>query len=224
MNNNARGNIVNWSMIETVLLDMDGTLLDKHFDDYFWEQYVPEIYAEKHGLSVPVARQELMARYQKREGTLEWTDLDFWSRELGLDIPALKKKVDHLVQVHPYVTDFLSYCRDRKKNVHLVTNAHSKTLAIKMRKTAIGEYFDSIVCSQDIGLAKEEPHFWFLLQKRLGFKPAATMLADDTEPVLRAAQEYGVGLLVYVARPSSQASSQHSTEFPSITYFNELIF
>ncbi len=27
--------------IKYVLLDMDGTLLDKYFDDYFWEHLVP---------------------------------------------------------------------------------------------------------------------------------------------------------------------------------------
>jgi len=30
--------------IKYVLLDMDGTLLDKYFDDYFWEHLLPERY------------------------------------------------------------------------------------------------------------------------------------------------------------------------------------
>ena len=36
-----------WDDITWVLLDMDGTLLDKHFDDYFWETLVPEEYARR---------------------------------------------------------------------------------------------------------------------------------------------------------------------------------
>ena len=43
--------VPDWENIETVLLDMDGTLLDLHFDNHFWLQHVPVCYAEKHGLS-----------------------------------------------------------------------------------------------------------------------------------------------------------------------------
>ena len=212
-----------WETVETVLLDMDGTLLDKHFDDFFWEHYVPEIYAENNDLTPLEARKELLARYKSIEGTLAWTDLDYWSTELGLDIPALKLKIDHLIQVHPYVIDFLQYCRRLKKKVHLVTNAHSKTLAIKMQKTAIGDYFDRIICSQDVGLPKEDPEFWQRLEKILGFDKARTLLADDNENVLQAAQIYGMGVLIYVARPSSRAEIHYSNDFPSIVYFKELI-
>ncbi len=42
--------------IRYVLLDMDGTLLDKYFDDYFWEHLLPEKYAEKK--TSPSARQK----------------------------------------------------------------------------------------------------------------------------------------------------------------------
>jgi len=212
-----------WSKIDTILLDMDGTLLDKHFDDYFWEHYVPEIFAEKNDLTPLEARKELLARYKSIEGTLAWTDLDYWSDKLDLDIPALKLKINHLIQVHPYVIDFLKYCRSLDKEVHLVTNAHSKTLDIKMRKTEIGSYFDHIICSQDIGLPKEEPKFWERLESILGFSKQRTILADDNENVLQAAQAYGMGVLIFVARPSSRAEVLCSKLFPSIVYFKELI-
>lgn len=212
-----------WDRVDTVLLDMDGTLLDKHFDDYFWEHYVPGVFAAKNGLTPLQARKELLARYQSMEGTLEWTDLDYWSEKLGLDIPALKLKVDHLIQVHPYVIDFLQFCRGIGKEVHLVTNAHSKTLDIKMRRTDIGSYFDRIVCSGDIGLPKENPLFWDRLEELLGFDRKRTLLADDNENVLQAAATYGMGVLIFVSRPSSRAGVLYSKQFASIVYFNELI-
>jgi len=212
-----------WINIDTVLLDMDGTLLDKHFDDYFWEHYVPEIFAEKNDLTPRAARKELLARYKSIEGTLAWTDLDYWSEKLALDIPALKLKINHLIQVHPYVVDFLKYLRDLHKEVHLVTNAHGKTLDIKMRKTQIGSFFDRIICSQDIGLPKEDPAFWGRLESMLGFDRRRTMLADDNENVLLAAQDHGIGTLIFVARPSSRADVAGSEKFTSIVYFNELM-
>ena len=213
-----------WSQIDTILLDMDGTLLDKYFDDHFWEEYVPKIFAETHKMSAEKARKELLQRYQQVENTLQWCDLDYWSKQLGLDIPELKCKVDHLIQVHPYVIDFLDYAKSIHKDVHLVTNAHSKTLEIKMRKTALGSHFDRIVCAEEIGYAKEQPEFWTKLEAHLELNKKRTLLADDTAKVLHSANQYGMGFLVFVARPSSRIPVKFSPDYPSITYFNELIF
>ncbi|MEK6584147.1 MAG: HAD family hydrolase, partial [Nitrospirota bacterium] len=135
-----------WNNIDTVLLDMDGTLLDKYFDDYFWERFLPEQYAKKYNVATNEAKQQLLSRYKKEEKTLAWTDLDFWSKEFDLDIPALKEQVHHLIAVHPHVEDFLKFLRTKGKRIYLVTNAHYKTLDLKLRKTEIGKYFDSVVC------------------------------------------------------------------------------
>jgi putative hydrolase of the HAD superfamily len=213
-----------WSAIDTILLDMDGTLLDKYFDDYFWEEYVPRIFAEQNRMTPEQARKELLKRYQAVESTLQWTDLDYWSEQLGLDIPELKCKVDHLIQVHPFVIDFLQFARKSGKKVHLVTNAHSKTLEIKMRKTALGPWFDQIVCAEEVGEAKEHPAFWDKLEEILNYDRKRTLLADDTAKVLRSAKAYQMGFLIFVARPSSRLPVRYSHEFPSIVTFDELIF
>jgi putative hydrolase of the HAD superfamily len=215
--------MIKWQEIETVLLDMDGTLLDKHFDDYFWEHFVPEIYAVKNGINEREARIKLLETYRAKEGTLDWTDLDYWSEQLDLDIPALKIKIDHLIQVHPYVIDFLAFLQENRKPTFLVTNAHSKTLGIKMAKTSLSGYFTGIVCAAEIGMSKEDPTFWAGLQQKIDFDPQSTMLAEDTEKVLFSAQGYGIKHLIYVARPSSQGPIKVSEAFPSIVYFNELL-
>ena len=212
-----------WKDVDTILLDMDGTLLDKYFDDHFWEEYVPKIFAETHKLSEEDARKGLLQRYQRVESTLQWCDLDYWSDQLGLNIPELKCKVDHLIKVHPYVVDFLVYAKSIKKEIHLVTNAHSKTLEIKMRKSALGKHFDRIVCHEEIGYAKEQPEFWDKLEAHLGYDRQRTLLADDTAKVLHSASQYGMGFLIFVAYPSSRIPVQFSPDYPSITYFNELI-
>lgn len=214
---------LDWAALDTVLLDMDGTLLDKHFDDYFWEQYVPEHYSLVHDLTVAEAREELLRRYQRVENTLDWTDLDYWSAELGLDIPELKIRINHLIDVHPYVVDFLTFCRQAGKQVHLVTNAHSKTLAIKLERARIGPLFHRIVCAEEVGFAKEDLRFWQRLERLLGYDRTRTLLADDTEKVLRVADQAGIGALVFVARASSRKPPRFSRRYPSIEFFKELI-
>jgi putative hydrolase of the HAD superfamily len=213
-----------WQEIDTVLLDMDGTLLDSYFDDFFWEEYVPRVFAEENNMTPEEARKALLSRYRCVEKTLQWSDLDFWSEQLGLDIPELKCKIDHLIQVHPYVIDFLEFINNTGKDIILVTNAHSKTLRIKLAKTAIGPYFSRISPAEEIGAAKEQPEFWRKLEDSLGFDRERTLLVDDNASVLRAACASGLLNLIYVARPSSRLPVRFSTEYPSIVYFNELIF
>nr|WP_321465392.1 HAD family hydrolase [uncultured Desulfobulbus sp.] len=212
-----------WNEIDTVLLDMDGTLLDKHFDDYFWEQYLPEHYSLAHDLSVDEAKNELLARYHKVQHTLDWSDLDFWSDELGLDLQELKMRINHLIGVHPYVIEFFEFCLKNRKKLYLITNAHSQSLALKLQKTAIGPWFDRIVCSSEIGAAKEELSFWERLETLLGYDKRRTVLVDDTEKVLFTAKEHGLAYLLFVARPSSRQRVQYSCHFPSIEYFKELM-
>jgi len=214
---------LSWNDIDTVMLDMDGTLLDKHFDDYFWEQYIPEHYSLLHDMSVEEARQELLGRYRAVENTLDWTDLGYWSRELGLDIPELKMRINHLIGVHPYVIEFLEFCLSARKKLFLITNAHSGTLSIKLEKTSIGPWFDRIICAEEIGFAKENKKFWSRLEQTLHFDKKRTLLADDTEKVLQAAKAFGIEHLIYVARPSSRKQVRYSAHYPSIEFFKELI-
>ncbi len=209
--------------IRHVLLDMDGTLLDKYFDDYFWLHLVPERYAEKHDMTFGRAREHLMKTYRRHEGTLNWTDIDFWSRELDLDIPALKEQIKHLIEVHPHVVDFLGRMREQNKVVALFTNAHYKSVRLKFRETGIGRYFDHVVTSFEMGAPKEEQAFWHRAQGLLGFDPDATLFIDDTEEVLRSARDFGIRYVVLKGRPSSRQEPRTSSEFLYITDFNELL-
>ncbi|WP_417912303.1 HAD-IA family hydrolase [Candidatus Electronema sp. TJ] len=212
-----------WDAVDTVMLDMDGTLLDKHFDDYFWEVYIPEHYSLLHDITVEEAAQELLERYRKIENSLQWSDVEHWSRELGMDIPELKLRIDHLIAVHPHVREFLDCCRRLNKKLYLVTNAHPRTLTIKLVRTDIGSWFDRLVCADEVGFAKEQPQFWVRLQELLGFDPARSVLADDTEKVLRTAERHGIGWLVHVAKSSSRSPAVRSEHYLSIDSFRELI-
>ena len=214
---------LDWNDIDTVLLDMDGTLLDRHFDDHFWLEHVPKTYAAKHSLPLAVAKEQLYAIFRSQENTLNWTDLDYWSDRLGLDIPLLKREVDHLIAVHPFVVDFLLFLRHRGKQVHLVTNAHSKTLDLKLRTTRLGHYFTSIVSAHEVGLPKEDLAFWGALQKMITYRPERTLLGEDSERNLFTAQQFGIRYLVYVSRFSSTLTPQPSAKYTSIHFFSQLI-
>lgn len=212
-----------WDLIDDVLLDMDGTLLDKHFDDHFWEEYVPRQYAQINGISDEEATEKLLRRFRSLEGTLNWTDLDFWSRELGLDIPALKRQVDHLIAIHPFVIQFLDSVRSAGKRVYLVTNAHGKTVDLKMEKTSLAGKFHGIFTSQQFGAPKEDLDCWDTMREMIGFDPARTLLAEDTLAVLDTAARFGIRYLVHIANANSVRGPQTTDRYFSIKTFGEIM-
>ncbi|MFT5697183.1 MAG: HAD superfamily hydrolase (TIGR01509 family) [Desulforhopalus sp.] len=216
--------LFSWDTIEQIFLDLDGTLLDKHYDDYFWEYHVPEMYSQKMGVSPDTCRALLLATYKSVESTLQWTDLDYWSDRLNLDIAALKEEVSHLINIHPHVTDFFEHAKIRNKPLYLVTNAHPKTLAVKLGKIQIAEVFTKIICSQDVGMAKEQVEFWTRLQKIQPYDRDRTLFVDDTEKVLDSARSYGMKHLIHIAKPSSKMAPAFSLNYPSIQNFKSLIF
>ncbi len=187
-----------------MFLDMDGTLLDLHFDNHFWLEHVPRRYAESQGVDLEQARVELKKRYRRVEGTLEWYCVDRWSSELGLDIALLKEEVDHLIAVHPHVMDFLEALTRAGKRRVLVTNAHQKSIALKMRHTRLDGHLERIVCSHELGVAKEDPLFWNLLHAIEPFDRERTLFADDSISVLESARVYGFRHLLMILRPDSR--------------------
>ncbi len=214
---------MNWNEVDTVLLDMDGTLLDRHFDDHFWLEHVPKRYAAKNVISLETAKVELYAMFKSQENSLNWTDLDYWSEQLGLDIPLLKNEIDHLIAIHPDVIEFLEFLRRKGKGVHLVTNAHGKTLSLKMKKTSLGPYFDTIISAHELGLPKEDVAFWGELQKRIPYEPSRTLLGEDSETNLDTASAFGIRFLIFVSSSSSSLLPKPSARFQSVHTFAELI-
>lgn len=202
---------------------MDGTLLDLHFDNHFWQAHVPIRYAEATGLSPQQAREDLMARYHARAGTLEWYSVDFWQTELELDIMSLKDEVAHLIAVHPGVVDFLAAVRAAGKPLLLVTNAHHKALTLKMARTGLRPHFDALVTSHELGLPKEDPNFWERLRTHHPFDPEHTLLVDDSLPVLDSARRYGLRHLLAVRRPDTQQPEKSTGDYAAIGRFSELL-
>ncbi len=215
--------MVPWNDIDFALLDMDGTLLDRYFDDYFWEEHIPKKYANKNGIPYEKARKKLLAMYKREERTLNWTDVYYWSKRLRLDIVALKEEIRDQVRIHPGVIGFLHFLRDAKKEVILITNAHPKTVQIKLEQTLLLPYFHTILCSSDIGLPKEDLGFWREAQKVLQFDKNRSVFVDDNENVLLAAHTFGIKYVLHKNGGNSHFSDESSDIFEPVRHFTDLI-
>ncbi|WP_414432571.1 GMP/IMP nucleotidase [Alcanivorax sp. IL2] len=216
--------MIDWQSVDTVLLDMDGTLLDLEFDNWFWQKHVPECYARQQGLDRAEADRIIHDWITSHLGTLNWYCLDFWTTELGLEIARLKREAGDRIAVRPGADTFLQALKESDKQVIMVTNAHRDALDLKVERTGIDRYFDEIVSSHDYGHAKEAQSFWQHLQRHLPFDPARALLVDDSLPVLHSAQLYGIGQPVSILHPdSSLPKRDHTDPFPAIDDFLQVL-
>ncbi len=213
---------IDWTAVETVLLDMDGTILDLAYDNYFWRRHLPLAFARRHGMAPAAARRELLERFSALEGRLEWYCLDYWSRELALDLRALKLATAAQIRYLPGAPGFLARARARGLRLVLVTNAHPDTLAVKLERTGLANQVDAIHSSHDFALAKEVPEFWQRLATQEDFDPARAVLLDDSLPVLRSAKHHGVHELVTIGIPDTTLPARHIDEFSCVARIADL--
>jgi putative hydrolase of the HAD superfamily len=212
-----------WNRIDTVLLDMDGTLLDLHFDNHFWLEHLPLRYAQKHGIDAAAAKAELLPLFQRHAGQLSWYCLDFWSRELDLPVRALKEEIAQLIALRPDADRFLAALRRAGKRVALITNAHRDSLSLKLERVELAPFFDRLISSHDYGFPKEDQQFWFALQQDFGFAPARSLFIDDSLPILRSARQYGIAHLLGIRQPDSRGPAKDTEEFAAVEHYRDLL-
>lgn len=212
-----------WPDIDTVLLDMDGTLLDLHFDNHFWLHHLPQRYAQVHGTSLAMAQMELQPLFEHNAGQLNWYCLEFWTKELDLPILALKHEIAELIALRPHADTFLKAVKGAGKRLVLITNAHRDSLSLKLERIELAPWFDRLITSHDYGYPKEAAQFWDALQADIGFDPARALFIDDTLPILRSARAWGIGHLLAVCEPDSRKGPKNTEEFEAVDDFRELV-
>ena len=214
---------VDWSAIDTVLLDMDGTLLDLRFDNWFWQEHIPGLWADRHGVPLAEARTTLSPRFDAVVGTIDWYCIDHWSRQLDMDIGAIKRAAADQVRYLPGVEGFLERLQRAGKRRVLITNAHPETLAIKDARTGLGQHLEASYSAHPFELPKEDPAFWARLQAREPFEPARTLFVDDNLDVLESARGFGIRWLRAVRCPDSGRPPKDTRDFVGVDSVAELI-
>lgn len=216
-------NPIVWADIDVVMLDMDGTLLDLHFDNDFWQRLVIERWAQRQGISVDEANQALNARFSASRGTLAWYSTRYWAEQLDLDIVALKREIAHKIQLRPATERFLQAVQASGKQLWLLTNAHPESLQLKMEKTGLASYFQVILSSHELGYCKEQPEFWRELAALHPYDAARCLFVDDTETVLAAAQQAGIGQVLAILAPDSCQPAKPRGAYPAVHDFDEVL-
>jgi putative hydrolase of the HAD superfamily len=212
-----------WKEIHTVLLDMDGTLLDLHFDNHFWLEYVPKKWAEKQKISLERSNELMKVEYDRVVGQLEWYCLDYWSDTLDLDIRRLKREIQHLISLRPDTLPFLDALHQSGREVVLVTNAHPDSLSLKVERTQLDQHINNLISTHEFGVSKESQLLWQRLQERLGFNPEQTLFVDDSLPILQASATFGIAHQLAVSNPDSKKPNKETEQWLATADYRELI-
>ena len=210
-----------WSAIDTVLLDLDGTLLDQAYDNHIWRDLVPQRFAVAREMDLHAAYAEIARRFSERSGTLDWYCIDYWSRTLGVDIGALHREVRSHVAWLPGARDFLARMRVAGKRLVLLTNSHPTALAVKHEETGVLDLLDGAATSHEFGAPKEHPRFWDAAIARFGFDPERALFADDNAKMLDAARAAGVRW-VYGIRHWDTKGSRREHVHPAVDAVSDL--
>ncbi len=214
---------VDWAQLDTILLDMDGTLLDLAFDNHFWGTVIPEHWGHKNGLDLASSQQRLAPMFAREQGKLNWYCLDYWGQTLQLDIPSIKSTHTDGIRWRPQAEAFLSRLQASHLDVVLITNAHPVTLEIKAAKLPLAKWFNKMVSSHSYGAPKETPRFWQALISERPFHPNRTLFVDDSEHVLDSAHTFGIDHLITLRQPDSSLPPRKTTRYPSIHHFEEIM-
>lgn len=193
---------VDWSQIDDVLLDMDGTLLDLHYDSTFWLRNVHSIVSQLTGEAEEDIRDRFHQELAKHEGTLAWYCTDYWADFFGIDLIEAKRQLAHLIRYRPHAEEFLEILNGSRLRTIIATNAHPDVVRLKLDVVPLDRWVDAIVSSHDFGVAKEHPDFWRQLFDLHAIDPSRAVFVDDSPRVLDAAERAGVREIIEIRHPN----------------------
>ena len=185
--------------IECLLIDMDGVILDNAYDNDFWQNQIPEVIADNKGIAFDDAKRLAIQIFNYKKNTKDWYDVDYWSNMLDIDIEAQKRSEKSFSRISLYdgVIDTLSVLKNKTKMI-LITNAHRKTLNIKLEKYNLTPYFDEMVCAHELNYVKEDIQLWYMLRSKYRLDYEKPLLVEDTINNINVGLSAGISGAIYV--------------------------
>jgi len=165
-----------------ISFDLDGTLVDFTYTTLVWEVGIPELYAEKHRISLEEAVSAVTGEYAAvGDASIKWYDLSYWLAHFGLpaDGPALMEKHRKEVRLFPEVREVLEDLSSRHELI-VVSNAAREFVEVEVNETGIRKYFSrTFSATSDFRQVKETPEFYHTVCELIGVSPDSMVHVGD---------------------------------------------
>ena len=148
--------------------------------------------------------ERLWARYRKGQmkvDELRWKRmaLSLLEFKIGDEALAHQMAVDFLEilptkqALFPYTIEVLTYLRDKKYQLHLITNGFEKTQHHKMKTSGIDVFFREVITSEGSNSLKPHPEIFEYALIRTGAQKGQSIMIGDTPEVdILGAREAGI--------------------------------
>lgn len=152
---------------------------------------------------------ELWYQYAKGEISKENLRTKRFERTLlkfNIDnLPLAQKLGDGYIETSPYQTNLfpetIETLESLKKDdfqLHIITNGFKEVQYIKLKNSGLIDYFDVILCSEEVGKSKPNPEvFQFALEKAKAEKKESLMIGDDYHADIIGAEKFGIQSILF---------------------------
>ncbi|NHN32587.1 pyrophosphatase PpaX [Paenibacillus agricola] len=176
-------------MIHTVLFDLDGTIIDTN--ELIIQSF---LHTFENALGEPITREHiipnmgrpLIEQMQLFSGRDNVGDLVHKYRAFNID------KHDSLVTEFPGVRETISKLHAAGIKLGIVTSKVRITSEMGLRLCGLYDYFDSIVCVQDVKWPKPDPEGIRKALKELGSEAQGAVMVGDSHYDVEAAHNAGI--------------------------------
>jgi HAD superfamily hydrolase (TIGR01509 family) len=181
-------------MIEAVVFDLDGVLIDS---EPVWEQVRRELVAEYGGHWAPDAQRRLMGM-----STQEWAR--YLSRDLGVGLPpervaamVIERMADAYARHLPLMPDAAGTVRRLAACWPLGLASSSPPVLIEtvLDEASISSLFATTVSTEEVAHGKPAPDVYLTAAARLGIQPGRGAAVEDSSNGLRSAASAGLRVI-----------------------------
>lgn len=201
-------------MIEAVLFDMDGTLLDT---EKYLTKYQKQVMMEE-GYDVPIEE-----TYQFRSLASKFAK-PLYFQLYGEDFPydkvrARRRQImnehiaKHGIQLKPYVKETLQELREKGYETVVVTATNEKTALSYLEQTGIKDLFDQIVSTSMVEDGKPCPDVYQYACEMIQKKPENCLAVEDSPNGVISAWRAGCKVAMIPDRTGPDQNTEGKTDY-----------